>query len=126
MSPVSTAPPAPAGNPCTSGVPQKPALYFRVRGIGNGRVRFTGKLSSPFGCPLGTPSARPLVIIEVHNGRHWQPVATARVSPAGGFRATYHGGRGGSVGGAFTFRLRLPATPEFLSATSRTRRARVR
>lgn len=111
---------------CISGIPVKPSLYFRVRGSGAGRIRFTGKLTSPCPGPLGTANMRPLVLVEVRNGRHWQPLITARCAPSGAFRVTYHGGRGGSVGGTFTFRVRAPSTPRFLAATSRTRRARVR
>jgi hypothetical protein len=116
----------PKANPCTAS-PQKTSLTLRVRALGEGRLRFTGRLTGRAGCSLGGPAARPLVLIEVKNGHKWQAVGpTARVSPSGGYTTTYGGGRRGSIGGRFTFRAVSPSTAQFTRATSRSRRVRVR
>jgi len=125
--PPSTTPPppsTPAPNPCSKG---KPKLSLRVLPLGNGRIRFTGALSVPHGCSLGSAKQRPVALIEVKSGRLWQAVGvTARVTPSGSYKVTYEGGRRGSIGGRFSFRAVTLATPQIARTTSPTRRARVR
>ena len=95
----------------------KPGLTLRVRALGRGRLRFTGRLQIK---PLGTP--RPLVVVQARNGRRWQAVGHAvRVSPSGSYTLLYNGGRS-IVGGRYRFRAVAPSTRLFATGTSPIRR----
>jgi hypothetical protein len=99
----------------------KPALTLTTRALGHGRLRFTGRLGIT---PLGSP--RPLVVIQARNGKRWQAVGSAvRVSSTGAYKLTYNGGRN-VIGGSYVFRAVAPSTQLFVTATSPTRRTRVR
>jgi hypothetical protein len=101
----------------------KPGLTLRVQALGQGRLRFTGKLSIK---PLGSP--RPLVVIQTRtrNGKNWQAVGTAiRVKPSGAYSVTYAGGRK-VIGHAYSFRTVANATSLFSTGISPIRRKAVR
>ena len=85
-----------------------PAVTLRVQPLGGGRFRFRGRLRvSPLGSPL------PLVVIQVHKGRHWQDVGSAmRVTRSGTFTLTYSGGRD-VIGLPYAFRAVAHATRLF-------------
>jgi hypothetical protein len=92
-------------------------LTLSVRPLGQGRLRFTGRLRV---APLGAP--RPLVVIQARNGRRWQNVGrNVRVSPTGRFALTYDGGRR-ILGGSYAFRAVAPATRLFSAGVSPIRR----
>ena len=99
----------------------RPGLTLRVRALGRGRVRFTGRLRIK---PLGTP--RPLVVVQARIGRRWQAVGRAvRVSPSGTYTLIYNGGPY-AAGGTYAFRAVAPSTRLFATATSPIRKTRVR
>ena len=99
----------------------RPGLTIRVRALGRGRLRVTGRLRIK---PLGTP--RPLVVVQARNGRRWQAVGHAvRVSPSGSYTLVFNGGSY-SVGGTYAFRAVAPSTRLFATATSPIRKTRVR
>jgi hypothetical protein len=99
----------------------KPSVSLRVRALGRGRLRFSGRVRV---APLGTP--RPLVVIQTRNGRHWQAVGTAiRVRPSGAYSIAYNGGPN-VIGGSYAFRTVVHATALFVTGISPIRRAVVR
>jgi len=91
----------------------RPAVTLRVRPLGGGRLRFTGRLRIS---PLGSP--RPLIVIQARNGRRWQAVGrNIRVNATGRFSLTYSGGRA-VIGGRYSFRAVAPATRYFTTGIS--------
>ena len=100
----------------------KPDITLKVRAMGRGRLRFSGRLKI---APLGNP--RPLVVIQTRTRKGtWQAVGTSlRVSKTGGYSVVYDGGPN-VIGGTYVFRTVAYATPMFATGVSRTKRARVR
>jgi hypothetical protein len=100
----------------------RPGLSLRVRVLGRGRLRFTGRMRFK---PLGRP--RPLVNIQTLNPqRRWQDVGTSlRVRPSGAYRVTFDGGPK-VIGFSYAFRTVAHATALYATGISRIRRARVR
>jgi hypothetical protein len=99
----------------------KPSVSLRVRALGRGRLRFSGRVRI---APLGTP--RPLVVIQTRNGKRWQAVGTAiRVRPSGSYSIAYNGGPN-VIGGSYAFRTVAHATSLFATGISPIRRAVVR
>jgi len=95
-------------------------LTLNVKALGNGRLRFTGRLTAK---AFGNP--RPLVFIQARNGDRWQTVGSSvRVSRAGRFTLFYSGRR--AIGKRYAFRAVAPKTAQFARATSPIRKARVR
>jgi 5-hydroxyisourate hydrolase-like protein (transthyretin family) len=99
----------------------RPGLTLRVRALGRGRLRVTGRVHIK---PLGTP--RPLVVVQARNGRRWQAVGHAvRVRPSGTYTLVFNAGPY-SVGGTYAFRAVAPSTRLFATGTSPIRKTRVR
>ena len=100
----------------------KPNVSLRVRPLGSGRLRFSGRVRIG---PLGSP--RPLVLIQTRNraGR-WQAVGSSlRVSETGRYSIIYNGGPN-VIGGSYAFRTVVHATSAFAAGASPIRRTRVR
>jgi hypothetical protein len=100
----------------------KPDVSLRVRALGRGRLRFSGRVRID---PLGSP--RPLVVIQTRNrARKWQAVGSSlRVSKTGAYSIAYDGGPN-VIGGSYAFRTVVHATSLFAAGVSSIRRARVR
>jgi hypothetical protein len=99
----------------------KPTLTLRIRALGRGRLRFSGRLGI---APLGAP--RPLVVIKARSRRGWQAVGSAvRVSPTGAYKLNYNGPPE-VIGHSYRFRAVAPSTQSFLTASSPTRTTRIR
>jgi hypothetical protein len=98
---------------------------LRVRALGGGRLRFSGRLRIK---PLGTP--RPLVLIQARIRGRWQAFGHAvRVGPSGAYTLIYNGpsrGDASIVGGEYHLRAVAPSTRLFATATSPIRKTVVR
>jgi hypothetical protein len=100
----------------------KPNVSLRVRPLGRGRLRFSGRLRID---PLGSP--RPLIVIQTRNrARKWKGLGPSlRVSRTGRYSVIYNGGPS-VIGGSYAFRTVVHATSLFAAGVSPIRRVRVR
>lgn len=101
----------------------RPRISLRVEAVGDGALRFTGRLRVE---PLGSPP--PLIMIQTRHKeqRVWQPVySTLRVSPTGAYSVMYPG-KGNVIGERYAFRTRAYGTALFATGVSPIRSVLVR